>query len=117
MEPEIKIYYKQYCKILSKVLKEAKKLYYKDIIGKSKNKIKTTWNIIHKETINQSNDNNIKTLKINNCIIRNQRLIANEFNNYFLNIAKNTNNAGNDDNNDNTNPIQYLSEHFHQPFK
>jgi len=43
---EHKLYYKHYCKILSKVIKETKKLYYKEIITKSKNKMKTTWNII-----------------------------------------------------------------------
>jgi hypothetical protein len=42
---EHKLCYKHYWKILSKVMKEAKKLYYKDIITKSKNKMKTTWNI------------------------------------------------------------------------
>ena len=35
-----------YCKILSKVTKEVKKLYYTEVITKSKNKMKTTWNII-----------------------------------------------------------------------
>jgi hypothetical protein len=46
---EHKLYYKKYCKILPKVIKEAKKLYYMEItsITKSKNKMKTTWNIIH----------------------------------------------------------------------
>jgi len=58
-ELEHKLYYKHYCKILSKVIKEAKKLYYKDIITKSKNKMKTTWNIIHKEISNPTNENNI----------------------------------------------------------
>ena len=76
MGSEPKIYYKHYCKILTKVLKEAKKLYYKDIIDKSKNKIKTTWNIIHKETMNQPDDSNIKSLKINNYITQNQKSIA-----------------------------------------
>jgi len=39
-ELEHKLYYKHYCKILSKVINEATKLYYKDIIMKSKNKMK-----------------------------------------------------------------------------
>jgi len=39
-EMEYKLYYKYNCKILSKVIKEAKKLYYKEVITKSKNKIK-----------------------------------------------------------------------------
>ena len=72
---------------------------------------------MHKESINQSNDSNIKLLKINNCNIQNQRNIANEINNYFLNITKNTNTIGNNANKENANPIQYLFEHFHQPFK
>jgi hypothetical protein len=49
-EMKHKFYYKQYCKILTKVIKEAKKLCYKEAISKSKNKMKTTWNIIRKET-------------------------------------------------------------------
>ena len=39
-EMEHKLYYKHYCKMLSKVTKEVKKLYYKEVISKSKNKIK-----------------------------------------------------------------------------
>jgi hypothetical protein len=35
-EMECKLYYKQYCKILSKDIKEAKKLYYKEVITKLK---------------------------------------------------------------------------------
>jgi hypothetical protein len=50
-EMEHKLYYKHYCKILSKDIKEVKKLYYKEVITKSKNKMKTTWNIIHKQVI------------------------------------------------------------------
>jgi len=77
----------RYCKILSKVTKEAKKLLYKDVITKSKNKMKTTWNIIYKETNNVTNENNTKSLRINNHIVYNQITIAKEFKNYFLNIA------------------------------
>jgi hypothetical protein len=39
-EMEHKLYYKHYCKILSKVIKEAKKLYYEEVITKSKIKRK-----------------------------------------------------------------------------
>jgi len=48
---EHKLCYKHYYKILSKVIKEVKILYYKEVITKSKNKMKTTWNIIHKEKV------------------------------------------------------------------
>jgi hypothetical protein len=37
---DLKNYYKKYCKILSAVVKEAKKLNYADKIGKSLKKIK-----------------------------------------------------------------------------
>jgi hypothetical protein len=46
----LKKYYKQCCKILANVIKEAKKYTYNNQINKSTNKIKTTWNIIKKET-------------------------------------------------------------------
>ena len=91
-EIELLSYYKYYCKIVSKVIKEAKKLYYKEVITKSKNKMKTTWNIIHKDKGNPTNENNIKSLRIKNYIVHNQICIANEFNDYFLNIAENISN-------------------------
>jgi len=80
-EMEHKLYYKHYCKILSKVIKEAKK---KSIIKKllsQKIKRKTTWNIIRKETSKLTNENNIKSLRINDHVVYNQINIANELNN------------------------------------
>jgi hypothetical protein len=44
------LYYKQYCKILTKVILRAKKLYYDSKIANSNNKMKTTWEIVKKET-------------------------------------------------------------------
>ena len=86
-EMEHKLYCKHYCKILSKVIKEAKKLYYKEVITKSKNKMKTTWIITHKETSKLTNENNTKSLRINDHIVYNQITIANELNDYFVNTA------------------------------
>jgi len=68
-EMEHKFYHKHYCKILSKVVKEAKKLYYKEVITKSKNKMRTMWNIIHTETSKLTNENNIKSLRINDHVL------------------------------------------------
>jgi len=42
--------YKNYCKIQSAVIKEAKKLNYADKIKKASNKNKTIWNIINLES-------------------------------------------------------------------
>ena len=116
MKLNLKLYYKHYCKILSKVIKEAKKLYYKDVITKSKNKMKTTWNIIHKEKGNLTNENNIKSLRINNHIVHNQISIANELNDYFLNIAGIINNKRINEKEDDASPLQNLFKYFNQPF-
>jgi len=78
--------------------------------------MKTTWNIIHKEISNPTNENNIKSLQINNHIVYNQISIANELNNYFLNLAESTSNKRINEKED-ASPLQYLFEYFNQPFK
>jgi hypothetical protein len=45
-----KLYYKCYCSILKKVIREAKRKYYNQLISSSDNKIKTTWKITEIET-------------------------------------------------------------------
>jgi hypothetical protein len=42
----LKDFYKLYCKILTRVIKEAKQQQYSRRISTSKNKTKTTWNIV-----------------------------------------------------------------------
>jgi len=79
--------------------------------------MKTTWNIIHKEISNPTNENNIKSLKIKNHIVQNQISIANEFNNYFLNIAGSTTTKGINEKKEDASPLQYLFEYFNQPFR
>ena len=49
--------------------------------------MKTTCNIVHKEKGNLTNEKNIKLLRINNHIVHKPISIANEFYDYFLNIA------------------------------
>jgi hypothetical protein len=46
----MRAYYIKHCKILSRVIKEAKKQHYHRLIAKLDNWIKTTWNIIKHET-------------------------------------------------------------------
>ena len=46
----LKNYYKQYCKTLTSVIKEAKTYMYNKRVINSTNKMKTTWNIIKAET-------------------------------------------------------------------
>jgi hypothetical protein len=45
-DPKIKIYLKKFCIILRKLICEAKKLYYNQLIETSNNRNKTAWNII-----------------------------------------------------------------------
>ena len=76
-EMKHKLYYKHYCIILTKVIKEMKKLYYKEAISKSKNKMKTTWNIIRKETRKLNNEGNINSIRIKDQVVHNQITTAN----------------------------------------
>jgi hypothetical protein len=69
-DTNLKLRYKRYCKILTDVIKTAKKKYYDELIFKFKNKTKTTWKIIKKEIGNNCH-NDIKSLKINNNIPNN----------------------------------------------
>jgi hypothetical protein len=52
--PKLKMHYKSYHLIFSKVIKAAKQLYYNNKISKSNNKIKTTWDIIKMEICKNS---------------------------------------------------------------
>jgi len=47
-DPNVKEYYKKYCRTLARVIMSAKKLYYNKLLLKSNNKPKTTWNIVKK---------------------------------------------------------------------
>ena len=115
-ELEHKLYYEQYCKILSKVTKEAKKLYYKEVISESKNKTKTTWNIIPKEASKLTYENNIKSLTLNDHVVYNQITIANKLNNYFLYIAGSISNKRINEKEE-ASPLQSLFKCFNRPFE
>jgi hypothetical protein len=65
--------------MLANVIKEAKKCAYNNQINKSTNKIKTTWNIIKKETDRH------KSLKT----VTDYHNSPDAFNNYFLTVSKN----------------------------
>jgi len=79
--------------------------------------MKTTWNIIHTETSKLTNENNIKSLGINDHILYNQITIANELNNYFLNIQGVISHKRINEKEDEASPLQNLFKYFNQPFK
>jgi len=108
----LKNYYKQYCKTLTSVIKEAKRYMYSNRIINSTNKMKTTWNIIKAET------NRLKGPT--NTTINNYQNSPEAFNKHFLSITENIihdirlkNKKGY---NINKNPNYYLLSLFHKPF-
>ena len=113
----LKIYYKRYCTVLSKVILTAKNLYYNKIIHVSKNKMKTAWKIINEEKGKTKSSIDIQCFVINNNVIMNQNKIANVFNNYFISIADTVNADNNKHiNTSMTNPINCLTNNFRRPF-
>jgi hypothetical protein len=79
-DPNLKYDFKTYSKILSKVIRAAKKLHYDKLISNSKNKIKATWNIIKTITGKRTNNTEIQFLNINGKITDNHHLIADSLN-------------------------------------
>jgi len=79
--------------------------------------MKTTWNIIHKETSKLTNENNIKSLRINDHVVYNQITIGNKLNNYFLNIAGSISHKRINEKEEEASPLQNLFKYFNQPFK
>lgn len=110
-DPDLKLYYRRYCNVLAKVIREAKKAYYDNALLKSRNKIKTTWSIIKKETRYKTYDMGPQVLKVNNTVIKDKGSIANVFNEYFSSIAQIITKDLNKDNNvsgSNMGPLHYL---------
>lgn len=77
---------KQYSKIFKQSCSIAKSNYFKGKIMNSSNKIKTTWDIIKRETGKYKPRDNSLTLKINDAQIKSEKEIADIFNNFFVNI-------------------------------
>jgi hypothetical protein len=114
-DANLTLYYKQYCKILTKVILTAKKLYYDSKIANSNNKMKTTWEILKKETGNKNCSHKVQALEMNNVKITDQNAIANSFNKYFVSIAdKNTENleSNTPDQGNIMNPIKLMRKNF-----
>jgi len=88
--PDLKQYYKNYCKILGKVIKEAKKMTISKRISNSHNKSKTMWNIIKDLLGKQHCTQDILKLTTEANHVTKQHSIANALNNYFSNTINKT---------------------------
>ena len=82
-------HYRAYCKILKKVIQEAKKQFFQKQVALSSNKIRTAWNIIKRNTGKCYNENTITKINYRNVPLKNSSEIANAFNNYYTNIIAN----------------------------
>ena len=113
----LKICYKKYCAVLSKVILTAKKLHYNKIFLGSKNKMKSTLKIINEEKGKTKSGIDIQSLVINNNVIMNQNKIANIFSNCFITVADAISSENSKHINTSvTNPINYLTNNFRRPF-
>jgi predicted nuclease of restriction endonuclease-like (RecB) superfamily len=69
------------------VINTAKRLYYNGLITNSKNKIKTTWNIVKSITGKNLVNKLPLSVCINGALTENQQVIADSFQIHFLSIA------------------------------
>ena len=88
-DPNITNYYKRYCRILTGVIKLAKKRYYNSILNSSNNKTKTAWNIVKKTTNIKPNTHNITAINVNGNLSSKGQTIAESFKKYFISVAHN----------------------------
>ena len=82
--------YKRYYTVYKKVLRQSKIKYYKEIFEKNKNNIRETWKIL-KQSITKCKDKSgfCESFNINGRVKTNKNDIVEEFNKYFVNVAKN----------------------------
>ena len=82
---KIQVYYIQYCRVLRKVIRSAKEMYYNELLSSSTNKSKMSWNIINNEIDTASSKKFTQTeFKLGNKIIgtnQSSKILSN----YFIN--------------------------------
>jgi hypothetical protein len=84
----MKEHYESYCKLLLKVIKEAKKLQSKKLILTFYTATRTAWDIVKSKAWGKRGKEEISLLSINGKLIQNQQTIANSFNDYFATTAE-----------------------------
>ena len=84
--PKLRSSYKTYSKILSEVIRTAKKIHYNNLFNRSHNKVKTMWNYVKAE-INKQNRNNVPPLNTEGSPAIDYQELAGIFNEYFINIT------------------------------
>ena len=82
----IKIY-KEYRNKLNSLLRKAERLHYDQLFVKNKNNLKKSWAIIKQVINKRKNQIVFSKFKINNNIVTDEKIIANNFNKYFVNLG------------------------------
>ena len=88
-DSKLKKHYKEYCKLLTKIITLAKKLYYNATLTNSTNKPKTTWNIIKTITNKQKKSNNVLMMEIEGKLTTHHQTIVEKYNTYYISVADN----------------------------
>ena len=110
--PKLRSHYKTYSKILSEVIRTAKKeMHYHNLLSRSHNKVKTIWNFVKVE-INKQNRNNVPPLNIEGSPANDYQELACVFNEYFIN-ATNRTQTGNLK--DNSSAVENLNTVYNRP--
>jgi hypothetical protein len=109
--------YKKYWRILTDVIKLAKKIHYNNLLENSSNTTKTMWIIINGNINKRPRRNDISFININGTKTYDSQVTANTFNTYFSTLAqqKNTENLKNSNSAATiNNPLNYLHDAFKQ---
>jgi len=116
----LKNYYIKYCRILSDVIKTAKKMYYNKLIINSNNKSKTSWHIIKSETNKTKCNHGISSIEIDGKLCNNYLHIAKAFNTYFSTLTEKISANNSEDifsTPDNAHPVNYLKQYLLDRFQ
>jgi hypothetical protein len=84
--PTLRKYFKDYCRILSEVMKEAKRVEYDGHILNSNNVMRTSWKLINKELGKDHKNHGIQSVNINEKSTSSHQIMANAFNKHFSTI-------------------------------
>jgi len=112
------VYYKKYCKILTRVVKLAKQKYFNNLISCSSNRNKTIWNIINSSINKKTTNHNIASISVGGKTTYNGQTIAETFNKHFVSTARDmlTTKLKINTPTNHANPIHFLRRVFNHPF-
>ena len=117
-DPNLTVYYKKYCIILTRINQLAKQIYYNSLISCSSNRNKTVWNIINSSINKKPTNHNIASISVDGKQTINGQIIAETINKHFVSTARAmlTNKLKINTPTDHTNPIHFLTRTFNHPF-